>query len=497
MVQNGFGGAPKPAREARALPRILAAALAIDDRTIRHRFVMAGNSVPGYSFAQRMRFAVLFCSILALAGLQAQESSTPTFSPTPSSTPSPSPSAPLPRSVSLRFALPPLDGTISLGIYDPAGKLVRVLHREDEVGDFTAGHDALETSWDGTNDHGEALPNGKFRARGFVVGDLKVEGVDYFFNDWVTDEKSPHIRRIENVALSSGQLLLLATLADGAGVVLRADPATGNLPRDASPWDEGVDFADFVSPERVGVRTDAGKVALFMPNDWQVVTWPGLIKPSAAALGKDGSVWVIDQAAPDSLVPELREFSRSGEILRSMAFAPADPTPRLIRASTSSEQIYLLEENAALQRLRSLSLVATNTEEGQQPVSDWKVEFEKKIVAHENFALENGRPIALSTAATGADKIAQKLRENPLQQNRPGKVELAAGFDQDGSYLKTEDGLPLRTISETRHLSRVLLARPNDSTIDVFQDDGAVVEQFRISNLTEMIAFDCGDFELK
>jgi hypothetical protein len=42
-----------------------------------------------------------------------------------------------------------------------------------------------------------------------------------------------------------------------------------------------------------------------------------------------------------------------------------------------------------------------------------------------------------------------------------------------------------------------LLARPNKNTLDVFQDDGAVVEQYRVSNLEQMIAFDCGDFELK
>ena len=89
----------------------------------------------------------------------------------------------------MRFALPPLEGTISLGIYDHDGKLVRVLHREDAISEFTAGHDALETVWDGTDDEGNPLPNGKYSARGFVVGDLKVEGVDYFFNDWVTDEK--------------------------------------------------------------------------------------------------------------------------------------------------------------------------------------------------------------------------------------------------------------------------------------------------------------------
>jgi hypothetical protein len=84
-----------------------------------------------------------------------------------------------------------------------------------------------------------------------------------------------------------------------------------------------------------------------------------------------------------------------------------------------------------------------------------------------------------------------------LQHDQPGKANLAIGFDADGSFLQTADGLPLRTISDTPHLMRAVLGRPNDNTIDVFQDDGAVVEQFRVSNLAEMIAFDCGDFELK
>ncbi|CAN5438836.1 hypothetical protein BH18VER2_BH18VER2_04350 [soil metagenome] len=443
-----------------------------------------------------MRFAILFCSILGILPLQAQEFPSPTVS--PAQTPSPTPSASPPRRAPLRFALPPLDGTISLGIYGRDGKLVRVLHREDEISDFTAGHDALETEWDGSDDHGNPLPNGKYSAHGYVVGDLKVEGIDYFFNDWVTDENSPHIRRVENVALASGQLLLLVTLPSGAGHVMRADPATGSLQNDSiSAAAQEKDFYEFASPERLGVRTEAGKLALLAATDWQPVTWPGLIKPAAAALGKDGSVWVIDQAARDSFATELREFSRDGEILRSMAFASADPQPKLVRASTTSEQIYLLEETGSLQRLRSLTLVATKTDEAQQPVSDWKVEFEKKIIAHENFSLEQGKPVAASAAPPGPARITQGLREDPLQQDRHGKVELAIGIDENGSFLKTGDGLPLRTISDTPNLTRVLLARPNETTIDVFQDDGAVVEQFRISHLTEMIAFDCGDFELK
>ena len=50
-------------------------------------------------------------------------------------------------------------------------------------------------------------------------------------------------------------------------------------------------------------------------------------------------------------------------------------------------------------------------------------------------------------------KIVQQLRPDPLQNDKPGKVELAVGIDADGSFLKTADGLPLRTISDTPNLT--------------------------------------------
>jgi hypothetical protein len=77
----------------------------------------------------------------------------------------------------ISFLPPPLEGTISLGIYNRDGKLVRVLHREAELAEFEVAADALRTTWDGKNDAGEPLPPGKYSARGFAVGDLRVEQV--------------------------------------------------------------------------------------------------------------------------------------------------------------------------------------------------------------------------------------------------------------------------------------------------------------------------------
>ena len=52
-------------------------------------------------------------------------------------------------------------------------------------------------------------------------------------------------------------------------------------------------------------------------------------------------------------------------------------------------------------------------------------------------------------------------------------------------------------MSKTPNLVRALITKNTEKSVDVWQDDGAVVEQFRVSSVDKMMAFDCGDFELK
>lgn len=126
--------------------------------------------------------------LLGLTAAVAQEPPAPTPSPiemtSPSATTTASPSAsPTPavsavvtaRNVPLRFVPPPMDGTISLGIWDSSDKLVRVLHRESPIDTFEVEENSLSTTWDGKNDAGEDLPAGKYRARGYLVGKLKID----------------------------------------------------------------------------------------------------------------------------------------------------------------------------------------------------------------------------------------------------------------------------------------------------------------------------------
>jgi hypothetical protein len=368
--------------------------------------------------------------------------------------------------------LPPLDGTISLGIYDQSGKLVRALDREDTVSDFTQGHDALETSWDGTDSNGDPLPPGKYHARGYLVGnELKVEGIDSFFNDWVVDDKSPHVRSLGQIWMESGVLQINAELAGGTKMTLVVDQNTGAIKGELPP--------------HTGPHCESA------PN------LVNLVSPIDCATGRNNTSWYVDSLGGPG-PREVKQISADHQLLRRLAYAAGDPQPERIEASPNEEKIFLVEQNDHLQRLRALALVRTTNQGADESISDWKTVFEQKIVAHQNFGLENGKPVANSTTPpTASQRFTQTLRPNPLEHDQPGKVDLCIGIDEESSFLQTSDGLPLRTISDTPNLIRTLIFRPNDSAVEVFQDDGAVVEQFRISNLAQMIAFDCGDFELK
>jgi hypothetical protein len=96
-----------------------------------------------------------------------------------------------------------------------------------------------------------------------------------------------------------------------------------------------------------------------------------------------------------------------------------------------------------------------------------------------------------------ANVVKVRLVRNPLRKDKRPVVELGIGFNSEGSYLKTSDNLPLFKVSETSNVTRAGIAAKGENAVDIWQDDGTSVHQFRISNVDQMMAFDCGEFELK
>ena len=104
-------------------------------------------------------------------------------------------------------------------------------------------------------------------------------------------------------------------------------------------------------------------------------------------------------------------------------------------------------------------------------------------------------PTTLDTETKSVIKV--RLAPNPLRKNKSPVVEVGIGFGAGGSYLETTDGLPLFKISEAPNVAHALIAKKSENGVDVWQDDGREPHQFRISNVDQMMAFDCGQFELK
>src|SRR3954468_24795685 len=122
-----------------------------------------------------------------------------------------------PGQVQITFLPPPMEGTVSLGIYTKAGKLVRALKREAvPEKDFVVGLNGLITIWDGKDDKGAAAPKGVYSVRGYMVHAIGVSGEAFHCNDWITADDAPHPKEITHITVrDKDQLGMLMTLADG------------------------------------------------------------------------------------------------------------------------------------------------------------------------------------------------------------------------------------------------------------------------------------------
>ncbi len=123
-----------------------------------------------------------------------------------------------PGQVQITFLPPPMEGTVSLGIYSKAGKLVRALKREAvPEKDFVVGLNGLITTWDGKDDQGAAAPKGVYAVRGYMVHAIGVSGEAFHCNDWITADDAPHPKEIKHIAVQGkDELAMGMTLANGS-----------------------------------------------------------------------------------------------------------------------------------------------------------------------------------------------------------------------------------------------------------------------------------------
>lgn len=456
-----------------------------------------------------------------------------------------------------------MEGTISLGIYDAGGRLVRVLHCEADESAFAVGLNGLITSWDGLDDSGKPAPKGRYAARGVVVGDLVVEGEAFHGNDWITDEASPRLVEIMAMhAKKDGTLVMLVKKVEGNSALVRCNmegDIVWNQPLPEKVSDQffaANDTAEFVVRGKEIVRLqipsseartfEADSLSALAADDGGLVTIEGgklrFRKPDSGeqvreetagddppevlavsgerlvalrdgkvveredgawretaldsqsgaidlSFGPSGSLWVVDRAGS-----EVKEYGPDGNFLRRLGIPKGEPKPQKVSASGEGDLLYLLERKEGEQRLRGLKLVASEKQEGPgaEAVSRWQVILSRSIFVSNRF--EDVQPLLEGFQREKTIEVSP--RENPLTPEKTERVKVRVQIRDGRSVLETADGLPLRTLSDSSGQKWAAIGR-RESTKSLFvvQSDGAVVEEYRIRRVENLMQFDCGDFD--
>ncbi|MEP6671326.1 MAG: hypothetical protein ABJF10_19340 [Chthoniobacter sp.] len=383
----------------------------------------------------------------------------------------------------ITFLPPPMEGSLSLGIYDKKGKLVRTMAREASEKDFTIGLNGLITFWDGKDDAGKVMPPGLYTARGYSVGTIDVDGIALHGNDWITDDDAPRPARVLDLhAAADDKVDVILRTLDGKEVTRSLSFDT--QPQEKPPGDESVSITE-------------GKVKLISGAEAHELPLAARETAVDAALGAPDRLWVIVSAPGGT---EVRAYTYGGEFLRRLAYAPGDPLPRRILAARGrsanrwSEQILLLEQNDKVQRVRSLALPQQATK-GDAPA--WETVIEKSIWLGDSFeAIRDSLKRPSGKPFVTDKEFIVRLIDNPLLKGEPTTAHVSIGFNEGGSFLQTTEGLPLRRFTETAGLKWVVIGREGSGRqLTIFQGDGAVVEEFKAHKLANMMAFDAGEYE--
>ena len=356
----------------------------------------------------------------------------------------------------LIFLPPPMDGTLSMGVYAQDGKLVRTLHSMEDVQSdaFDKALDGLITSWDGNDDAGQVVPDGGYAVRGMCVGALAVEGVAYLGNDWIEDEDSPFITGIERIDL--------ALVENVPTLVLSANVSGGGVQK-------------FVV---------SGSEAQLKPVDEAALQGIGI---------QDGS-WQIEVLDGRSVVAQI---GAAGEPLRTMVIAADQPQPRMVAASSDGTQVFLLESAPGIQRVRGLRLVPGSEEMvGEKKASTWEEFFVREI--RNSSSLEAALPLLKfpnGSPFVPQEIITLNLIANAMDQEKPGSAKVKVAVNEKGCLLMLSDGLPLVQLTDTPALRWAAIGREQGSkTLILFQSNGTVIEEFHITRTANMMAFDLGEF---
>jgi len=455
----------------------------------------------------------------------------------------------------LMFVPPPVEGVISLGVYDTRGKLVRILKKAASIDSFKSGLNGLFIDWDKNDQDGKPVPNGKYFARGVMIGDVKIAGVAFHLNDWVGDPKTPRPRKILSAALLAD--LHLAILSETSqqdyAIIENGDRRTVSVPlafkaQNIKPT--GTNLLIFDNNQLALVAPDAGtqtspqafseirdadafgdRILVLSGNQIQYEIGGSLqdvhapvdnlfrcavLHSSIVVATKDSKIYKLDGQQFAAIDP-----GESGELLDASA-GTANTVWLLLKTDSASflKQIDLngqnLREIALPPELQTVSRISASRDQdalllisetgsiqrivgvrfqvANQRTSVWEKWLDRGLTPFRFFDLKDGKVIP-ADAKTDSPPVFVRPANNPMETTRQPSFQLVISTDEDGAWATSVDGLPLFQVCKTRNTKQARWISDGANGMRVYISDGTVVEEYHLTSLENLFRFDAGSFD--
>jgi hypothetical protein len=385
-----------------------------------------------------------------------------------------------PPSVNLKVvvALPQPEGTLSLAIFNAAGKIVKTLASEQEISSLKSNLNGVELLWDCTGEKGLPVQGSNYKAKGFLVSDLNAQGEAFHGNDWATDSDPKRPTTITGLRFEEGHFVI--SLKDASGAPL-ATTFTATVEKTPTPL--GLPSQD-PTPTPPTARPTP------QPQEGFALQSPAM----------DATQWRIEEGKAI--------LKTDGSPIRQIKNLPGEPMPIAVAAAPNAPVVALLEQSRDRTRVRVLRFrplpgekwnpIANSTNKtapADTGVNIWQTLFEHQIQnAESQTAAAKWLPILKKAPSSG--KIKVPLTPSSIDTNQNPSTEVVASFDAEGLQLRSADGLLLRRITSTPEIKWACLAiDPVDrSKLLMFQSDGAVIEEFSLPLPLAATLLDAGSF---
>ncbi len=455
----------------------------------------------------------------------------------------------------LLFVPPPTEGVISLGVYDNDGKLIRVLKKAAEVDSFKAASDGLIIDWDKTDANGKPVPNGKYYARGVLIGDFTIQGVAFHLNDWVDSKSNTRIRKITSATLlNSLRPTVIAEAAQSEVVVFDTNGTqTKAVPLEFTPasikstgpnllvFDSAqlalIDptaataaprqtFSDIRDADALGDRllVLTGNQIMYLSNSApQDLKSPAedlyrcaVLSNSIVVASKGANIWrligsdfvAIDPGETGELLDMNAGAQDSVWLLVKTTSATLlkqiDSSGKMLREIELPQELQNVTRLGAARDNDALLLISQNDSTQQvigirfqaanQGKSIWEKWFDRSLTSYHFFDLKDGKVIP-ADARVESPPVFVKPANDPMENTRQAQFQLSVAADDSGAWITNSDGLPLIQVCTTKDIKQTRCLSDGANGLRVWVSDGSVVEEYHLPNLENLFRFDAGSFD--